>query len=69
VPTRRAAPASITSETELADWEMVLYLGFADRRRQPRAAQAATAVAQPLPSSLRHAGDGAPAVNGARPGP
>lgn len=39
-PTRRAAPGSVSPDTELADWEMVLYLGFADRRRSPRSAQA-----------------------------
>lgn len=36
-PSRRAAPASVSSDAQLADWEMVLYLGFADRRRAPRA--------------------------------
>lgn len=35
-PSRRTAPESISSDTHLADWEMVLYLGFADRRRAPR---------------------------------
>ena len=35
-PSRRAAPESIAPDTHLADWEMVLYLGFTDRRRAPR---------------------------------
>ncbi len=37
-PSRRAAPESVAHETQLSDWELVLYLGFADRRRSPRTA-------------------------------
>jgi cellulose synthase/poly-beta-1,6-N-acetylglucosamine synthase-like glycosyltransferase len=40
-PTRRAAPSSVSPDTPLADWETVLYLGFADRRRSPRGETAA----------------------------
>lgn len=39
-PTRRSAPESIGPDTQLSDWELVLYLGFADRRRSPRGAAA-----------------------------
>jgi cellulose synthase/poly-beta-1,6-N-acetylglucosamine synthase-like glycosyltransferase len=35
-PSRRSAPESISADTPLHDWELVLYLGFADRRRAPR---------------------------------
>jgi cellulose synthase/poly-beta-1,6-N-acetylglucosamine synthase-like glycosyltransferase len=35
-PSRRAAPSSVGPEAQLSDWELVLYLGFADRRRSPR---------------------------------
>jgi cellulose synthase (UDP-forming) len=36
----RRAPASFPdpSEAEVADWELILYMGFADRRRAPRGA-------------------------------
>jgi cellulose synthase/poly-beta-1,6-N-acetylglucosamine synthase-like glycosyltransferase len=37
-PSRRAAPSSVGPEAQLSDWELVLYLGFADRRRSPRSA-------------------------------
>lgn len=63
-PSRRGAPESVSSDTHLADWEMVLYLGFAERRRTPRAAtlpappahdvlvpETAAARAQPEPAS------------------
>ena len=32
----RQAPASISPDGALSNWELVLYLGFADRRRHPR---------------------------------
>jgi cellulose synthase/poly-beta-1,6-N-acetylglucosamine synthase-like glycosyltransferase len=37
-PSRRTAPSSVGPEAQLSDWELVLYLGFADRRRSPRSA-------------------------------
>jgi cellulose synthase/poly-beta-1,6-N-acetylglucosamine synthase-like glycosyltransferase len=37
-PRSAPAPFANPSETELADWELVLYMGFADRRRAPREA-------------------------------
>jgi cellulose synthase/poly-beta-1,6-N-acetylglucosamine synthase-like glycosyltransferase len=47
-PTRRAAPASVSTDAELTDWEMVLYLGFADRRRAPRAPVLAEEGGEPV---------------------
>jgi cellulose synthase/poly-beta-1,6-N-acetylglucosamine synthase-like glycosyltransferase len=35
-PSRRDSAPAISPVTELEDWELVLYLGFAERRRQPR---------------------------------
>jgi cellulose synthase (UDP-forming) len=51
---RRIAPASVGADSQLADWELVLYLGFADRRRSPRT------PAPPLPQlsgDLEQSGD------------
>ncbi len=36
-PVRRAAPAAVAPDAKLADWELVLHLGHADRRSRPRA--------------------------------
>ena len=46
-PSRSRAPA--TGEAAVADWELVLYLGFADRRRAPRDAAEVTAAPEPPP--------------------
>jgi cellulose synthase/poly-beta-1,6-N-acetylglucosamine synthase-like glycosyltransferase len=56
-PSRRDDAPAMSPETELEDWELVLYLGFAERRRQPRSAGAdAPAAAAPPPVAAN--GDG-----------
>ncbi len=45
-PSRRTAPVHVAAYSQLEDWEFVLYAGFADRRRDPRAQAAAAAAAE-----------------------
>jgi cellulose synthase/poly-beta-1,6-N-acetylglucosamine synthase-like glycosyltransferase len=61
VPSRRVAPSSLQPAAQLSDWELVLYLGFADRRRNPRSAapQLPELTTPELPGEAEPAGAGA----------
>ncbi|HEY3727346.1 MAG TPA: glycosyltransferase family 2 protein [Solirubrobacteraceae bacterium] len=52
-PPRRSTPAPVAPNGELPDWELVLYLGHADRRRKPRP----TGPQPPAPATASQAAD------------
>ena len=49
-PSRRPSPAEAVPDGRMPDWELVLYLGFADRRRRPRST-GPVAPARELPAT------------------
>jgi hypothetical protein len=54
-PSRLTSGAEAAPSGKLPDWELVLYLGFADRRRRPRST-GPVAPARELPATATEAG-------------
>jgi cellulose synthase/poly-beta-1,6-N-acetylglucosamine synthase-like glycosyltransferase len=52
-PPRRSTPGLVAPDGELPDWELVLYLGHAERRRKPRPA----GPQKPAPATAGQAGE------------
>jgi hypothetical protein len=68
-PSRQTAPADAAPSGKLPDWQLVLYLGFADRRRRARST-GPVAPAREVPATATEAGAQRPGVIGeaAQPG-